>query len=208
MWCAPISVALALACLGCGPDDIVTRNDASIVVACPEGSQRTVACGDSGLQMQRCSGGDWRHVGPCHATNRSDAQEMPDGSDARAACECSGSEVTQREEPCGACDLGTHSRTFKCDGCQFISTDEVGDCVEKAECTPGMVQKGECSECLEQTCTDLCQWSECQLEENAECDWNTGHTWRCCAPGKWEFCISSCVWSGVCDTVSGTNDCK
>jgi hypothetical protein len=111
------------------------------------------------------------------------------------------------EVACGNC--GTQARLCL-DSCVW---EPSGACENEGPCAPGEVQDCMCSSssvkdacCGEQVCNDSCAWDPCELATGNECIWEGGTEWRCCGdPGEktWEWCLSSCKWSGSCEDCTG-----
>ena len=107
-------------------------------------------------------------------------------------------------EGCGNC--GSHTRSRVCaDNCQWGNWGAWGACTGAGPCVPGQVDGGGCDECAQKVCQANCQWGACGLKPGANCLWEQGKNWKCCAPGKWHFCLPpvyGCVWSGQCNPCS------
>jgi hypothetical protein len=107
-------------------------------------------------------------------------------------------------EGCGNC--GSHTRSRVCaDNCQWGDWGAWGACTGAGPCVPGQVDGGGCDECAQKVCQANCQWGACGLKPGANCLWEQGKNWKCCAPGKWHFCLPpvyGCVWSGQCNPCS------
>lgn len=101
---------------------------------------------------------------------------------------------------CGNC--GTKTRVCN-DACEWGAWSS---CTNEG-CAPGATKDCMCSTnasgtitacCGQQVCNTQCQWETCGLKPTSKCDWNAGHTYRCCGTGQWEYCLSDCNWSGNC----------
>ena len=118
---------------------------------------------------------------------------------------CSPGQTDLDQDGCGNC--GTRTRTKTCDDlCQWGSWGAWGACSGQGVCSPGAKQDGGCDVCKEKLCNSSCQWGGCQFKPGANCEWQNGSNWKCCAPGMWHFCLPpvyGCVWSSDCVTCSG-----
>lgn len=110
----------------------------------------------------------------------------------------------QDSAACGNC--GSKTRTCST-ACQW---GDYGNCNGEG-CAPGATKECLCSTnaagtisscCGQQVCDNSCQWGTCGLKPTSDCDWNAGHTYRCCGTGKWQYCLSECQWSTDCATCS------
>ncbi len=118
---------------------------------------------------------------------------------------CSPGQTQSEQTGCGSCGSKTRTRTCS-DACQWGGWGSWGSCSGEGSCSPGQTQNGGCDACMEKKCSDSCQWSGCQLKPGATCEWKNGTHWKCCASGKWHFCLPpvyGCVWSSDCITCSG-----
>jgi len=160
--------------------------------------------GASGGGSTDCNPGQIQYLGGCGKCGTLQKVCEPSGQWGTPSCEgeleCMPGDT--REDFCGNC--GT--KTQECnDDCEW---DPYGPC-EYEGCTPGDKEDCLCSTsgitacCGERVCDDNCQWSTCDLKASSECNWSAGSNFRCCAPGSWEYCLSSCQWSGTCEPCSG-----
>jgi len=109
------------------------------------------------------------------------------------------------KEGCGNC--GTRTRTRVCaDNCQWGAVGGWSDCAGQGPCSPGQTDGGGCDACAQKACGGNCQWGGCGLKPGANCEWKEGKNWKCCASGKWHFCLPpvyGCVWSSQCVPCTG-----
>lgn len=115
------------------------------------------------------------------------------------SCECQPG-ATESED-CGNC--GTRTR----DCAQDCLWNDWSACGNEGPCAPGATQPSTCDGCSHQVCQNDCSWGGCELKPGNECDWNSGHHWRCCAVDSWQFCLSSCKWSAACEVNLTNADC-
>jgi hypothetical protein len=143
---------------------------------CTPGKEETQGCGNCGSQKrtcgQDCTWGDWSKCG------------------GEGVCK-----VNQTQsQGCGNC--GSQSRT--CGGnCQWGGWSGCGG----QGCAPGSTTGGGCEPCSHKVCQGNCQWGGCQLKAGAQCSWNYGCTYRCCAWHKGQWCLGpeyGCIWSDQC----------
>ena len=118
---------------------------------------------------------------------------------------CSPGQVETQNQSCGNC--GSQSRTRSCNsGCGWNSWSSWGSCDSQGACAPGEVSDSGCDACAQKTCSNSCEWSQCNLKPGAQCLWESGANWQCCGAGKWQFCLGpnyGCIWSNQCEACSG-----
>ncbi len=151
--------------------------------ACAEGLERRArACGAD------CRWSAWGEFGACETS----AVCMPGQTD-------------RETRACGNCNLGTQSRTRSCDAttCTWGAWGSFGTCSGGGTCAPGATRAGSCDPCSHQVCSSSCTWGGCTLRSGNQCEHRSGTNWRCCGSGRWQFCLSSCVWSTDCVSCSG-----
>jgi hypothetical protein len=157
-----------------------------------ETDEESQPCGKCGTQNRtractdQCDWGDWGDWGACSGEGA-----------------CSPGESQTSSEACGKCGTRTQKRTCN-DSCQWGDWGAWSACTGEGVCSPGQTQDGNCDVCAQKTCQSNCQWGSCKLKPGAECLWEEGTNWECCAPGKWHFCLpSNCKWSGTCNPCTG-----
>jgi hypothetical protein len=119
------------------------------------------------------------------------------------AAVCSPGAVERRSQGCGNCGTQEQTRTCAADGCSWGEWSGWGACNGSGPCSPGAHDQSDCGGCSERVCNSSCQWSACQLDAGAACEWNAGRNWRCCGGGRWQYCLSTCQWSTDCAACTG-----
>jgi hypothetical protein len=122
---------------------------------------------------------------------------------------CTPNQTETVMQACGACGTGkqSHTRTCSSDGCAWGAWSEWTTCSGvTAACTPGATSA--CTNgdsCGHRVCGTSCTWGACTPKQAGGClriregHSDEGSNYRCCgARGHWEFCLSSCQWSGMC----------
>ncbi len=173
---------------------------------------------EAGCDMRACIDG---------ACFCADPPRVPDGgvsdagvdADTGPPCECTPGETEDVMMSCGACGTGTETDTRTCgDDCQW-GDFVAGSCMGGGRCMPGEVTSCNNDDpCGERTCRADCTFGPCRPKSGAQClriapgGTTLGTNYRCCGSAyHWEYCISGCVWSGVCnpcDPVVGCPDCS
>jgi hypothetical protein len=162
--------------------------------------------GGSGGGGVDCNPGEVQDLGDCgmcgslqKVCNGSGSWDTPSCIDQGV---CTPNDV--EEASCGNC--GTQTRTCS-NTCVWGS---YGTCQSQG-CAPGDTQDCMCSTlgsttscCGQKVCNNNCEWGTCGLKPTSQCDWDAGTTYRCCGSGgSWEWCLSSCQWSGNCASCGG-----
>jgi len=109
---------------------------------------------------------------------------------------------TRNVGSCSKC--GTKQET-----CDNTGNWGAAQCVGQGACTPGHTQNQSCDDCGDtqtRTCDNSCKWGAYSKCPGA-CNWKQGSHWRCCAAGSWEYCLSTCHWSGNCASSSSASCC-
>ena len=151
---------------------------------CVNGSTRTIACGNCGLETDNCNAGQWV-AGAC----------LGQGDCAPNAT---------RTVACGNCGQETDTCTASCQW-------SAGACTGQGVCAPNATQG--CGNCGSQTCTSTCQWGTCGNQgvctagstRSEACSDSFGDTGN-----ETDTCSASCQWSsGACVvcTPGATQDC-
>jgi len=151
-------------------------------------------CGNCGMRSRErtcgpsCTWEEWGEWGAC-------GNQGP----------CAVGATESQQEGCGNCGQRSRSRTC-IEGCVWGDWGGWGDCAGQGPCAPGSTQGGGCDPCSQQVCQGNCQWGGCGLSPGSECEWQEGKHWKCCASGKWHFCLGpayGCKWSGACSPCTG-----
>lgn len=211
---APLAVALSACVLPDFENGPVPADAAAGGQAGNGGSPQEAATDEAGddvspdvVETGECNPGDEQELGPCDMCGVLLRTCTAAGVWSDAAClaqgECEQGETKQ--EACGTCGTITHTCN---DACEW----ESGACESTGVCTPGEIRDCMCSTnfgntvcCGAEVCNANCTWDPCALAQGNTCDWNGGHEYRCCGAGKWEYCLSTCQWSGQCESCS---DCS
>lgn len=166
------------------------------------GNGGQAAMAGAGGSTAACIVGESKVIGNCGWCGTLQQDCDPQGVWGEEYCTGEGVCEPNSEETakCGNC--GTKKRT--CLGtCQW---SDYGTCAGEG-CKPGTTKDCLCSTnaagtitscCGQHVCDNECKWGSCGLKPTSKCDWNAGHTYRCCGTRKWEYCLSNCDWSGNC----------
>ncbi len=147
---------------------------------CVPPAEDTRLCGRCGVERRSCQGDmTWGEWGGCEDEG-----------------ECNSDDT--RTEECGSCG----SRSQVCgDDCRW---GDWTSCSGERDCAPGAVDYSFCDDCTQRTCDDFCRWGPCDVRPGLECQWRLGTNWRCCGGGgRWQWCLSSCMWSTECVDCGG-----
>jgi hypothetical protein len=149
---------------------------------CQAGAEESAPCGKCGTMKRTCTAGcTWSDFGACSG----EGECAPGQTDTQA---------------CGNCKQGTQTRTCTA-SCSWGS---LTTCIGGGTCAPGATRQGNCEACGHQVCQSNCTWkSDCDPKPGNQCLWKNGSHYRCCGVGRWEYCLSSCRWSGNCASCAG-----
>lgn len=164
----------------CAPGE--TSEETQACGQCNEGVQRrTRTCGDD------CRWGELGAFGNCET-----------------GATCTPGQTDREQDACGNCNLGSRSRTRTCNGttCTWDAFGAWSSCSGGGECAAGDTRAGGCDGCSHQVCSGSCNWGGCTLRPGNQCEWRSGTHFRCCGTDRWEYCLSSCQWSGNCAVCS------
>ena len=160
--------------------DGVWECDAVETCECTSGEEDRRDCGRCGTEVRTCSSGSWSSWSSCTGEGV-----------------CPPGDVENQD--CGRCGTQTRTCTDTCNWGTWSS------CTDEGVCSPGETDGSVCDACSQRTCSDYCLWGPCMVRPENECEWRSGTHFRCCGDGRWQYCLSSCMWSTACESCLSTS---